>query len=63
MKFLIEAAKERQSKHTEQGKVVISLHMKIMEMLQDLLIDGIIDGQVNHEERMGIVCLVIIMAY
>ena len=37
------------------------LHTKIMEMVRDQYIDGIIDKKVSHEKIMGIVSLIIVL--
>ena len=58
LKFLITTAKERKEK-----KHFASFHIKIFNMLQDVKMNGIIGitSNISTEERMGIVCLVLVL--
>jgi hypothetical protein len=61
MKFLIKTAEERKSQKTDYGLAKVSFHIKLLNMLQDPLLDGIILGTVNAQERKCIVSVIVIL--
>ena len=57
----MKTAQERKAQVTDKGKASVSLMIKVIQMLQDPLLEGIIDVTVNDEVRMAIVTLVHIL--
>jgi hypothetical protein len=60
LKFLITTAEERRSQKTDSGLAKVSFHIKLLNMLQDPLLDGIILGTVNEQERKCIVSVIVL---
>ena len=59
--LIMKTAVERQRKKTDKGKATHSLMIKVINLLQDPLLDGLIDQQTNNDERMAIIVLVNIL--
>ena len=59
--LIMTTAEERQGKKSDKGKATYSLMIKVINLLQDPLLDGLIDEQANNDERMAIVVLVNIL--
>ena len=61
LKFLIKTAEERKSTKTDKSLRMVSFQIKLINMLQDPLLDGIILGTVNEHERKCIVSVIVIL--
>ena len=61
LKFLIKTAEERSKQKPESSLAKFSFHNKIMSMLQDPLLDGIIHDAISEDERKCIVLVMIVL--
>ena len=58
---LIDTAKDRKMKLTDQAKSKVSFNIKIFEMCQHPLLEGLIDNSTTFEQRTGVVCIIQIL--
>ena len=59
--LIMKTEEERQEKKSVKGKATSSLMIKVINLLQDPLLDGLIDKQTTNDERMAIIVLVNIL--